>query len=291
MKSKLDILTFDIEEWFHIVDVPSAKNPEQWERLEVRIYKNVDRILELLEERKQKATFFCLGWIGKKYPDVIKKINSLGHEIGSHSNLHKPVYRMTPKEFKEDTEISIKILENITGKKVRMYRAPSFSITKEALWAFEILHELGIEIDSSIFPAKRAHGGFDLINIDGPFILEFSGIKIKEFPMNTYKVFGKSIVFSGGGYFRLLPYKLIKGFTEKSKYVMTYFHPRDFDPGQPVLDGLSTVRRFKSYYGLDSSFGKLKKLLSDFNFIDINAADKIIDWESAKKINIKEILQ
>ena len=127
----MNILTFDIEEWFHIIDVPSAKDEKQWDKFEDRINKNMDKILNLLEEKKQKATFFCLGWIGKKYPEVIRKIDQYGHEIASHSNIHKPVYRMTPNEFKNDTQTSINILEDITGKKVRIYRAPSFSIKEE----------------------------------------------------------------------------------------------------------------------------------------------------------------
>jgi len=280
----MNILTFDIEEWFHIVDVPSARTEEQWEKLETRIYQNMDRILDLLEEKKQKATFFCLGWIGKKYPEVIKKIDQYGHEIASHSNLHKPIFSMTPEEFKNDTEISIKILEDITGKKVRIYRAPSFSIKEENKWAFEILLELGITIDASIFPAKRAHGGFETFGEAHPCKIDINGKRIKEFPINVISLFKKNIIFSGGGYFRLLPYTLIKILMRKSNYVMTYFHPRDFDPDQPVLDGCTGLRKFKSYYGLDKSFSKLEKLLDDFEFVDIDTADKLINWNL---VNIK----
>ncbi len=280
----MNILTFDIEEWFHIIDVPSAKDEKQWDKFEVRIYKNTDKILNLLKQKNQKATFFCLGWIGEKHPEIIKKINQHGHEIASHSNLHKPVYRMTPDEFKNDTENSIKILEDLTGRKIRIYRAPSFSIKEENRWAFEILLELGISIDASIFPAKRSHGGFENFGEAYPCKIDINGKRIKEFPINVVSIFKNDIIFSGGGYFRLLPYPIIKTLMKKSKYVMTYFHPRDFDPGQPVLKGCSKIRKFKSYYGLDKSFSKLEKLLNDFEFVDIDTADKLINWNL---VNIK----
>ncbi len=280
----MNILTFDIEEWFHIVDVPSAKTEEQWGNFEVRIHQNMDRILKILDEKSLKATFFCLGWIGKKYPEVIKRIAEQGHEIASHSNLHKPVFSMTPEEFKNDTEISIKILEDITGKKVRIYRAPSFSIKEENKWAFEILFELGITIDASIFPAKRAHGGFESFGEAKPCKLNIDGQIMKEFPINLYRIGPLNIIFSGGGYFRLLPYPIIKFMMLHSDYVMTYFHPRDFDPDQPILEGLSKFRRFKSYYGLDKSFEKFQKLLTDFDFVDIASANDTINWNLQKTI-------
>ncbi|MBN4062523.1 polysaccharide deacetylase family protein, partial [Bacteroidales bacterium AH-315-I05] len=152
----MKVLTFDIEEWFHILDEPSTKTEKQWENYESRIHLNVDRILELLETKKQKATFFCLGWIAKKYPEVIRKIDDMGYEIATHSNLHQLVYEQTREEFKTDLENSIKLIEDITGKKIRVYRAPGFSIKEENKWAFEVLIENGIEVDCSIFPAERS---------------------------------------------------------------------------------------------------------------------------------------
>ncbi|NPA51303.1 MAG: DUF3473 domain-containing protein [Aquificae bacterium] len=283
----MNILTFDIEEWFHIIDIPNIKGEKHWESLEVRIHKNIDRILELLYIKNQKATFFCLGWIGEKYPEVIKKIDEHGHEIGSHSRLHIPVYQMKPEDFEKDTEYSIKTLEDITGKKIRMYRAPSFSITSKSIWALEILAKLGIEIDASIFPASRSHGGLETFRYSKPVLINVNGILLKEFPMNTVKLFGRNMVFSGGGYFRLLPYRLIKFFMKNSSYVMTYFHPRDFDPYQPVLKGLSLGRKFKSYYGLKNAFSKLEKLITDFEFVDIKTAEKRLKWNT--KINLGDI--
>ena len=195
--------------------------------------------------------------------------------VGSHTHLHQLAYEQDRKTFYNDVEKSIKTLEDCTGKKVTSFRAPGFSITKNNKWAFEVLHELGITKDSSVFPAGRAHGGLPSYSSAIPSIIEYNGIKLKEFPINTHTILGKPFIFSGGGYFRLLPYKTIKNWTIQSNYVMTYFHPRDFDIGQPIVPGLSLPRRFKSYVGIKNCKPKLEQWLSDFDFIDLNQADKI----------------
>ncbi|HIE15701.1 MAG TPA: DUF3473 domain-containing protein [Bacteroidales bacterium] len=280
------ILTFDIEEWFHILDNASTKSEAEWNNYGVRIHKNVDRILDYLQENNQKATFFCLGWIAKKYPQVIKKIDHLGYEIGCHSQNHQLVYEQNKSKFKRDIEIAIKTIEDIIGKKVILYRAPGFSITKNEIWALEELIDLGIKIDSSIFPAQRGHGGFPEFSPAQPSIININGSQLKEFPINTQNILGKPIVFSGGGYFRLFPYSLIKNYTRKSNYIMTYFHPRDFDQKQPVIKDLSLTRKFKSYYGLKNTMSKLKKWTNEFEFIDIRTAVNNIEWEKVKIVNL-----
>jgi len=280
------ILTFDIEEWFHILDNASTKSEAEWNNYGVRIHKNVDRILDYLQENNQKATFFCLGWIAKKYPQVIKKIDHLGYEIGCHSQNHQLVYEQNKSKFKRDIEIAIKTIEDIIGKKVILYRAPGFSITKNEIWALEELINLGIKIDSSIFPAQRGHGGFPEFSPAQPSIININGSQLKEFPINTQNILGKPIVFSGGGYFRLFPYSLIKNYTRKSNYIMTYFHPRDFDQKQPVIKDLSLTRKFKSYYGLKNTMSKLKKWTNEFEFIDIRTAVNNIEWEKVKIVNL-----
>jgi polysaccharide deacetylase family protein (PEP-CTERM system associated) len=285
----MKILAFDIEEWFHLLDNESTRTSVQWCKYEKRIHHNIDKILTFLEDGKNSATFFVLGWVAEKYPDVVKKIYDNGYEIGSHSYMHQLVYSQSPHEFREDLNRSIKLLQDITGEKVKYFRAPGFSITEKNLWSFEIIHELGIEIDCSIFPARRAHGGMPLYGHDKPSILKYNGISLRELPMNTYLVFSKQIVFSGGGYFRLLPYPLIKKWTEQSDYIMSYFHPRDFDPGQPRIKELSLLRKFKSYVGLTGAEHKLKKWLCDFNFVDIRMAEKLIDWDQVRSIRLPEM--
>jgi len=282
----MNILTFDIEDWFHILDNPSTKDEKQWNDLEVRIHQNMDKIFELLEKHNQKATFFCIGWVARKYPEILRKIDSLGHEIASHSDMHQLAYEFSREEFRQDLESSIKSIEDAIGKKVRAYRAPGFSVMNENKWMFEELIHQGIEIDCSVFPAKRAHGGFEEFGYAEPAYIEIGDKKIKEFPINLHNVFGKDIIFSGGGYFRLIPYPLMKQFMKKSNYVMTYLHPRDFDANQPMIEGLSAFRKFKSYVGLRGSMKKLDKLLHDFDFVDLDEADKSIDWTQSKIIRL-----
>ena len=281
----MNILTFDIEEWFHILDNESTKTEKQWGNFESRLEYNMDKIFKLLDENRQDATFFCLGWVARKHPHIIKKIDELGYEIATHSDMHQLAYEFTPKEFNQDLELSIKSIEDITGKKITTYRAPGFSIKEKNLWVFDELLKHGVEKDCSVFPAKRAHGGLEKFGHSQPSYIETSNGKIKEFPINIHKVFGKNIIFSGGGYFRLLPYHLLKYFMNQSDYVMTYFHPRDFDHEQPMIEGLNAIRKFKSYYGLSSSLDKLERLIQDFDFISLNQADKMIDWKNTKTIN------
>jgi polysaccharide deacetylase family protein (PEP-CTERM system associated) len=280
------ILSFDIEEWFHILDHESTKTEDQWSRYESRIHPNTDRILSLLETRNQKATFFCLGWVARLYPEVIKAIDDAGHEIACHSDRHQLAYEQTPREFVEDLKRAVQSLENLTGKKIRAYRAPGFSLSTSNRWVFDELINAGIEIDCSIFPASRAHGGFPEFDQEVPTNVQCSGGVIKEFPINTFSVLGVRIIFTGGGYFRVLPYTLIKRFAKQSEYIMTYFHPRDFDNGQPMIPDLSFLRKFKSYYGLRSCEGKLARFLDDFQLMTLDEADKAVDWKTAPIVHI-----
>jgi polysaccharide deacetylase family protein (PEP-CTERM system associated) len=282
----MKILTFDIEEWFHILDNKETKSVSEWGKFESRIELGMNYIYDILNKSNVSATFFVVGWIAEKYPEIVREISNQGYEVGSHTHLHQLVYEQDRKVFYNDVEKSIKTLEDCTGKKVTSFRAPGFSITENNKWAFEVIHELGITKDSSIFPAPRAHGGFPSYNQSIPSIIEYNGIKIKEFPINYQSILGKPFIFSGGGYFRLLPYRLIERFTINSNYVMTYFHPRDFDFDQPIVPGLSTSRRFKSYVGLKKCNSKLEQWISDFKFIDLNTADQIINWNESPIVKL-----
>jgi len=276
----MNILTIDLEDWFHILDHPATERPDQWSGFESRLEKNVDRLLDLLDEHHQQATWFCLGWIAKQYPQVVKKV-AAKHELACHSDVHQLVYNQTPIAFKEDTQNVIRRLEDLSGKKMNAYRASGFSITEKTSWAFEILSECGITIDCSVFPASRNHGGFEKFGTAQPCRIAVNGTFLKEFPLNTIRLFGKEIVFSGGGYFRALPYSFIHSQMKKSDYVMTYFHPRDFDPAQPVLKSLPFKRRLMSYVGLQGALPKFKKLLLDHSFVDLATADKQMNWEGS----------
>lgn len=280
----MKILTFDIEEWFHILDNDATKTEAEWEGFESRIHENMDKIHGILGE--QKATFFCLGWVARKFPEVLKEIDRRGHEIATHSDLHQLAYEQNRQTFEQDLEQSIKSIEDVIGKKVRAYRAPGFSLMEQNKWVFEVLMKNGIEIDASIFPAERSHGGFAQFGHAEPCWIDIDGMRMKEFPINLSSFAGKNLIFSGGGYFRLFPYPLLDLMTKNSDYVMTYFHPRDFDEEQPMVPGLNFVRKFKSYYGLKGCLPKLDKLIKKHEFVDIRTAEASIDWEKAKVVKL-----
>jgi polysaccharide deacetylase family protein (PEP-CTERM system associated) len=283
----MNILTFDLEDWFHILDHPQTSSPGSWQAMESRIEKNTDRILLLLDEKKIRATWFCLGWVAEKFPALVKKI-SLNHEIGCHSMDHRLLFNMTQEEVAADIRDNIHMLEDIAGKKIISYRAPGFSLTRDVKWAVPILAEAGIKFDASIFPTSRNHGGFSNFPVSTPCRVQYHGVVVKEFPMNIFSILGNEIVFSGGGYFRMMPYMAISSMMNKSSYVMTYFHPRDFDPAQPVLKTLSAKRKFMSYTGLKNSFTKLKRLVNDYKFIAMENAANQIDWNETPVINLEK---
>lgn len=280
----MNILSFDIEDWYNCDFITPDFN---WGKYEVRIYEGVDRILQELDTRKIKATFFCLGWIAENHPDIIRRIHSNGHQLGCHSYQHELAFRFDRAAFKSDTEKAKKLIEDVAGIEVLAFRAPAFSIKQANAWALEVLVELGFTFDSSILPAAHDYGGFPEFGLSEPVMLHLAnGTQLKEFPISITSLFGKSFVFSGGGFFRFFPYSLIKMWAKQSDYMMTYFHTRDFDPGQPVIKSLPAMRKFKSYVGLASAFGKFQKLLNDFEFLDIIEADKQIKWENARIVRL-----
>ncbi len=280
----MNILTFDIEDWYNCDNI---SQDFEWGKFECRIYDGVRRILDELDKRGLKATFFCLGWIAENHPSIIREISDRGHMIGCHSYQHQLASRMTPQEFIDDVTKAKELLEQIIGKEVICFRAPSFSITESNKWAIDCLVEMGFKYDCSIFPADHDYGGMPSYSKAEPAIIRTAkGNTIKEFPMNIHKVFNRNIVFSGGGFFRLFPYWMIKSLAKKADYMMTYFHPRDFDTGQPVIKTLPYMRRFKSYVGISRAFSKLQKFLDDFDFVDLSEADSKIDWSNQRIIDL-----
>ncbi|MEE9910691.1 MAG: polysaccharide deacetylase family protein [Deltaproteobacteria bacterium] len=280
----MNILTFDIEDWYNCDFITADFD---WDKYEVRIYGGVERILQELAKRNLQATFFCLGWIAEKHPDVIRRIHAGGHHIGCHSYQHELSFRFDRNCFRQDTEKSKKLIEDLIGAPINAFRAPGFSITERNVWALEVLAELGFEYDCSIFPAPHDYGGFTSFGNAEPVVLNLAnGSRLKEFPINIRRVLGRNVVFSGGGFFRLFPYGMIKYWALRSPYMMTYFHARDFDPEQPMIDTLPRMRKFKSYVGLKTSFAKFQKLLNDFEFVSVEAAGKLIDWNKTRVINL-----
>lgn len=281
----MNILTFDIEDWYNCDFI---SEDFEWEKWEYRVDIALIPLLDELDKRKLKGTFFCLGWLAEKHPDIIKEINRRGHQIGCHSYQHELATRFTPEQFVEDTMKAKNLIESVIGKKIDCFRAPGFSITEENSWAVDKLVEMGFKYDCTVFPARHDYGGMPNYGKGEPAILRTkAGNMIKEFPINIHTVMGKHIVFTGGGFFRFFPYFMIRRWGRMSQdYMMTYFHPRDFDAGQPMVQGLPLKRKFKSYVGIKGNFKKWKKFLDDFNFVSLEEADKIINWNNVKIIDL-----
>ncbi|MFH0841783.1 MAG: polysaccharide deacetylase family protein [Bacteroidota bacterium] len=276
----MNILTIDIEEWYTYELYP--KGGKTYYLPIINSY--LDKILDMLDASGTKGTFFCLGVIARTSPDVIKRIYSRGHDIGCHSDIHQFVTDLDYGSFYKDTKLAIDCLEQLIGEKITMYRAPAFSITAENMWALDVLIDNGILYDSSIFPAKRRFGGLPSININEPVKLKTqSGAVIREFPISYYCFLGKRIIFSGGGYFRLFPYWLIKYLSNKKQYNLAYFHIRDMDKEQKIV---SNVNQFYSYYGIKQAYKKFEKYVKEYQFMSLSQASKIINWDDTPEIKI-----
>ncbi len=242
----------------------------------------LDWLLDLLAERGFQATFLTLGVMARQYPEVIHRIASRGHEIGCHSDKHHLISSLDRKAFAKDTEQALSDLEACCGKKVKYYRAPAFSIGRESLFALEVLQEQGIEVDSSIFPARRRRGGFAGFKIGMPCWIKLpNGQRIKELPINYVNFMFGRIMYSGGGYFRLLPLPLLKFLFSRSSYNMGYFHLRDFDAKQKKV---ISMRYLISYFGIQGAQSKFERMLESFDFMSIGQAVGKIEWEYAPSV-------
>ena len=278
----MNILTFDIEDWYNHDDY---SRDFAWEKHEVRIYEGTEKILTALDERGLKGTFFCVGWIAEHHPKVIQWIAERGHHLGCHSYQHELATRFTREQLKEDTYKAKCLIEDVTGQEVNAFRVPSFSITHDNLWAFDVLAELGFKYDSSVFPSHHEFGGLPDFP-STPHIIKTKYGELKEFPISLGEVLGREIVYSGGGYFRVMPYWLLKRITQKAEYVLAYFHPSDFDPDQPQMPQLPKMRQFKNRVALKGAYEKYKKYIADFRFENLLDADDKISWGKQKKIEL-----
>lgn len=282
----MNVLTFDIEEWYHGSNLNDLLTEEDWLNYPPRIDLFLPKVLDKLDEYQIKATFFCIGWMARTYPDVIKRIRQHGHEIACHTDKHLLVNKMTPESFDRDLKSALDSIQDLTGEKIISFRAPTFSISEDAAWAFQVLAENGIENDCSIFPAPRSFGGFPSFGEAAPALIKYKDCLIKELPISTANILGKPIVFGGGGYFRLFPYRIIKKLMKKSDYNMTYLHMRDFDPDQYRFKQLPLLQYFKTYYGLNRAYPKFVNMLKDFVWINVKQAINQIDFEKVKTIKL-----
>lgn len=262
-------LTVDVEDYFQVAALKEAVNSADWPSMEYRVEQNTDKLLELFDSKNVKATFFVLGWVAERSPDLVKRIQAQGHEIASHGYSHELVYTQSPQTFREETIKSKQILEDITCAPITGYRAASYSITSQSRWALDILTEEGFTWDSSIFPVHHDRYGMPGTPHQ-PYLLESpNGGILKEFPLSTCPVGSYRMPIAGGGYFRLYPYSLTRWGLGKinraGQPFIFYLHPWEIDPGQPRLK-VSAFSRFRHYNNLDKCMGRLERLLQDFRF-------------------------
>jgi len=261
-------LTIDVEDYFQVAAFEDIITSAAWSSMECRVERNTASILDILGKQGVRATFFVVGWIAERYPALVREISRQGHEIGCHSYLHRKIYDLTPEEFREDTRRAKNILEDITGRSVPGYRAPSYSITKKSLWALDILEELGFKYDSSIFPIYHDNYGIP----DAPrFEYKLPNRAMMEYPISTALLLGRKIPVAGGGYFRLFPYwftkfALKKINTDERNPFVFYLHPWEIDPDQPRFNHARKLSKFRHYNNLHKTRQRLERLLNDFSF-------------------------
>jgi peptidoglycan-N-acetylglucosamine deacetylase len=273
--SVVHALSFDIEDWFHIVEIPAVEDPSLWPGLSAQsslVERYTDLILRICDDHKTRATFYILGWIADKHPALVKRIADAGHEVGTHSFWHRKVYELTPEVFSKDIADSIAAINAGAGRTlpIRGFRAPSFSITPGTEWAFDVLMDHGITYDASLFPAARGHGGY-ACPPGAHIVTTPRGRALPELPMSVAPVglvgpLKKKMCYSGGGYMRLLPGFMIEQGVQAelaaSRPTVVYLHPRDFAPDAPKVP-MPPHRKFKCYVGTHTTEGKLRRLLTE----------------------------
>ena len=262
-------MSIDVEDYFQVSAFAPHIRRDDWDRLPCRVERNVDIILGLLGEADARATFFTLGWIAERYPQVVRRIVDNGHELASHGYGHQRASDLTPAAFRDDITRAKRLLEDIGGVAVRGYRAPSFSINRDNWWAVAELEDAGYQYSSSIYPVRHDHYGMP----DAPrFPHRPNGASgILELPPTTLPLFGRNLPAAGGGWFRLLPYEVSRWMLRRvhaqdQAPCMFYFHPWEVDPDQPRQAGLPAKARFRHYVNLQRTAGRLRKLLNDFEW-------------------------
>jgi polysaccharide deacetylase family protein (PEP-CTERM system associated) len=262
-------LSVDVEDWFQVGAFETVIARDSWAALECRVERNSDAVLELFDEARVKATFFTLGWVGERYPALMRRVVDAGHEIASHGYGHDRVFNFTPQQFADDIAKTQKILEDATGYAVTGYRAPSFSIDQRTPWAHEILAEQGYAYSSSVAPIKHDHYGWAA---SPRFAFRpVAGSKFVEIPVTTVELGPKRLAAGGGGFFRILPYAFSKWAVRKvnvhdGRPAIIYFHPWEIDPGQPRVANAPLKSKLRHYTRLDDMADKLRRLTGDFHW-------------------------
>jgi polysaccharide deacetylase family protein (PEP-CTERM system associated) len=276
----VNAMTIDVEDYFQVSAFEHVIRPADWDGIAPRVEANTQRLLDMFEQHNVTATFFILGWVAERFPELIKKMAAAGHEIASHGYMHQRATAQTAEQFKQDVESTRKLLQDLTGAAVVGYRAPSFSIDRSNEWAYDVLAEAGYQYSSSVYPVAHDHYGIP----DAPRFKYQTPQGVWEIPLTTLLMGSKNIPISGGGYFRLYPYRFtawaVNRFHSKDNqpYIF-YMHPWEIDPEQPRQQGLSFKSRFRHYLNLSRVSNRLDNLLRDF------------EWSSLEQVYFAETPQ
>ena len=260
-------LTIDVEDYFQVSAFAPYIRRDEWDTRECRVERNVGRILDMLAAQDTRATFFTLGWVAERYPQLVRRIVDGGHELASHGYGHQRASELSEAEFSDDVTRAKGILEDLSGKAVLGYRAPSFSIGTGNLWAFDVLARAGYRYSSSIYPIKHDHYGMP----DSPRFAYRVSSGVLEIPVTTLRLGNRNLPSSGGGYFRLLPYALSRWMLRRvnqqdRQSAIFYFHPWEIDAGQPRVAGIDAKTRFRHYVNIPRMEPRLRALLADFRW-------------------------
>jgi polysaccharide deacetylase family protein (PEP-CTERM system associated) len=262
-------MTIDVEDYFHVSVFDDVLPRSAWDSMESRVVANTNRLLDLFEEHAVRGTFFVLGWVAERYPDLVRTIAARGHELASHGYAHRLVYDQSPEVFRDDVRRAKGLIEDISGQRVKGYRAPSFSVTERSMWALDVLLEEGHRYDASIFPIRHDRYGIP----DAPrwpHAISRQHGELFEVPGSTVRLGGNNVPVAGGGYFRILPYAWTRWGIARLNRVegqpaIFYLHPWEIDPGQPRLHA-SALGRFRHYRNLHLTERRLRALMRDFSF-------------------------
>jgi polysaccharide deacetylase family protein (PEP-CTERM system associated) len=265
----INAMTIDVEDYFHVSVFDGVVPRHQWNSLESRVTANTDRVLEMLDEARVRATFFTLGWVAERFPRLVRRVAELGHEIASHGYAHRLIYDQTRTGFRDDVRRAKDLLESTSGSRVDGFRAPSYSVTARSLWALDVLIEEGYRYDASIFPIRHDRYGIPL-SARHAYVLEREGGSLVEAPASTVRWGAMNLPIAGGGYFRLLPYAWTRWGIDRlngreRKPAIFYLHPWEIDPDQPRLK-TGALSRLRHYRNLDKTASRFRTLLRDFQF-------------------------
>ena len=262
--------TVDVEDYFQVEGFANAIDRSSWDGFRTRVGTNTSSLLEMLARHGVRATFFVLGWVARKHPEIVRQIAASGHEVASHGMSHRLIYTQTPEEFRRETRDAKALLEDLSQAPVLGYRAATYSITKRSLWALDVLCEEGFRYDSSIFPMRHDRYGIHDAETRPHVLTTPGGGRLVEFPISVLRCYGAKLPIAGGGYFRLFPYRFtrwaLRKLNAQQQEFVFYVHPWEIDPAQPRVDKAGAVSRFRHYLNLDRCAQRLGRLLGDFEF-------------------------